>query len=100
MIVYKLNRDLTDVALYYWIGPGNGEPEEKNSFGIRDHLSGGRIVYPVDTEIYRQMIWPNLKKGDKKKIEQLTAIALDPPGYQTPGRTAWIPTIVIDIIQV
>lgn len=100
MIIYKLNKDLTDSAVFYWIEAGNGQPEENCSFGIQDYLSEGRILYPVDSEVYQQMIWPRLKKEDKKKINQLRAVSLDPHGSQNPVRTTWIPANAIEIAQI
>lgn len=99
MVVYKLNMDLTDTTKYYWIKPTDGSDEEKES-KLQYYLTENRIVYPVDSEIYQQLNWPALKRNDKRRVNQLTAVAIDPPGDQCPERTAWIPTISIDIVQI
>ncbi len=97
MVVYKLNKDLTDSRKYYWIKNGS---EEGGSFPFKDHFTENRFLYPVDSKIWSQMEWPDLKRKDRRKIIELTSVALDPPGSQALERTAWVPTHSIEIIQV
>ena len=100
MVIIILNQDLSDIAKYYWVNPGDGSKEEECEFNLRDWLSKDRVAYPVDSEVYSEMIWPQFDKKDMRKVDSITAVALDPPGSQTVKRTTWVPTNCIEIKQV
>ncbi len=97
MVIYRLNKDLSDSAEYYWI---TSPLDKDSSFKLKDFLRENQLVYPVDDAVYRECSWPELKKKDLRRLKDLRLITIDPPGSQIPERTAWVPSNSVDIARV